>query len=116
MGPTESTVDARYNDDFLAARRVARDLGTIHHEVVIDNRESLADQFSDLVFQLDEPMVEPVFVTTHHLARRAREEGVPVVLTGDGADELFGGYDRYFAATRLGRYRRIRGLLLLCPS
>jgi asparagine synthase (glutamine-hydrolysing) len=114
-GANGSTVDARYNDDFLAARRVARDLGTIHHEVVIDNRESLADQFRDLVFQLDEPMVEPVFVTTHHLARRAREEGVPVVLTGDGADELFGGYDRYFAATRLGRYRRIPGLALALP-
>lgn len=107
--------DSRYNDDFFFARQAAKHLGTIHHEVMIENGPGLADLFLQLTFQLDEPMVEPVFLSTHHLSQLARQHDVPVVLTGDGADELFGGYDRYFAAQRLAIYQRIPGLHWLLP-
>ncbi len=108
-------IDSRYNDDFLFARQVAESLRTIHHEVIIENSSSLADLFVQLIFQLDEPMVEPVFMSTHYLSKLARECGVPVVLTGDGADELFGGYDRYFVAQQLALYKKIPGLRLALP-
>jgi asparagine synthase (glutamine-hydrolysing) len=108
-------IDARYNDDFFYARQIAQTLGTVHHEVVIENSRKLPDLFAQLTFQLDEPMVEPVFLSTHYLSQLARQCGVPVVLTGDGADELFGGYDRYFAAQRLALYRQIPGLRWMLP-
>jgi asparagine synthase (glutamine-hydrolysing) len=107
--------DSRYNDDFFCARPVARNLGTIHHEVTIQNNIALTDLFFQLTYQLDEPLVEPVFLSTHYLSQLARQYDVPVVLTGDGADELFGGYDRYFAAQRLTIYQQIPGLAWLLP-
>ncbi len=104
-----------YNDDFFTARAVARDLGTIHHEVTVHNNADLTGLFEQLVYQLDEPMVEPVFTATHVLSQAARSHGVPVVLTGDGADEIFGGYNRYFSARRLAMYRRLPGLRWALP-
>lgn len=111
-GETEAS---SYNDDFFAARTIARELGTVHHEVIIGNNEDLTDLFGQLVYQLDEPMVEPVFTATHVLSQAARSCGVPVVLTGDGADEVFGGYNRYFSAQRLASYRRLPGLRWALP-
>ena len=110
-----ASIEPRYLEDAVAARTVARQLGTEHHEIEIQNGAALKGRFRALVYQLDEPMVEPVFLTTDRLAAAAREAGVPVVLTGDGADELFGGYDRYFAAGRLALYRSLPGLRALLP-
>ena len=110
-----ASIEPRYLEDAVVARTVARRLGTQHHEVEIENAAELGQRFRALVYQLDEPMVEPVFLTTDRLAAAARQAGVPVVLTGDGADELFGGYDRYFAARRLAMYRSLPGLRALLP-
>jgi len=115
QGMDTAKTDSRFNDDFFFARPVAKSLGTIHHEVMIENGPALIDLFIQLSYQLDEPMVEPVFLSTHFLSQLARQHDVPVVLTGDGADELFGGYDRYFAAQRLTLYQQIPGLGWLLP-
>jgi asparagine synthase (glutamine-hydrolysing) len=109
------SIDARYLEDAAVARTVAARLRTEHHEVEIENATELRDRFRALIYQLDEPMVEPVFLTTDRLAAAAHETGVPVLLTGDGADELFGGYDRYFAARRLEVYRSIPGIRSVLP-
>jgi asparagine synthase (glutamine-hydrolysing) len=106
---------AAYNDDLMHARQVAERLGTVHHEALVSADDGFGTLLADLVEQLDEPMVEPALVSTHALAQRARSEGVPVVLTGDGADELFGGYPRYFAAQRLALYERLPGLKPMVP-
>lgn len=108
-------IEARYNDDFFAAREIAEQLGTVHHEILVENTSDLSGLVTDLIFQLDEPMVEPVFTSTHYLSKLARDMGVPVVLTGDGADEVFGGYDRYFSAQRLGFYHKVPGLRYALP-
>ena len=110
-----ASIDARYLEDATVARGVALRLGTKHHEVEVENATALRDRFRALIYQLDEPMVEPVFLTTDRLAAAAREAEVPVLLTGDGADELFGGYDRYFAARRLGLYRSLPGIRAVLP-
>jgi asparagine synthase (glutamine-hydrolysing) len=115
QGADATKADSRYNDDFFFARPAAKNLRTIHHEVLIENGPALTDLFVQLCFQLDEPMVEPVFLSTHYLSQLARRHDVPVILTGDGADELFGGYDRYFAAKRLALYQQIPGLGWLLP-
>jgi asparagine synthase (glutamine-hydrolysing) len=75
------------------ARQVAGILGTDHHEVVI-GRQEFFQSLPGLVWHEDEPIAWPSSVSLYFVARLASEE-VKVVLTGEGSDELFGGYSRY---------------------
>ena len=74
------------------ARMVAERYGTQHYEKTI--APSLVQTLPRLVWQLDEPS-DPLAVCSYLIAAMAREH-VKVVLGGDGGDELFGGYDRYY--------------------
>ncbi|MBI5200455.1 MAG: asparagine synthase (glutamine-hydrolyzing) [Elusimicrobia bacterium] len=82
-------------DESAHAREVARHLGTDHHELVLP--ASVLDRMEDLAQALDEPISDSAILPTLLLSRFAREQ-VKVVLTGEGADELFAGYGRYKAA------------------
>jgi asparagine synthase (glutamine-hydrolysing) len=106
---------AGYNDDLRYARLMAGEHGTEHHEIVVDATEAVSDMLH-VMWPLDEPMVEPVFISSYLLCRAAHEAGVPVILTGDGADELFGGYARYFAAERLARLDHVPGARTLARA
>lgn len=86
--------DARY-DETRYARAVAEHLGTEHHEqIVTPDAVSILDT---LAHYYDEPFADSSAIPTYYVARFAREH-VTVVLTGDGGDEAFLGYDRYRAA------------------
>jgi asparagine synthase (glutamine-hydrolysing) len=93
----------RQFDESPYARMVAQKYGTIHHEKVIT--PSLMETLPDLVWHLDEPS-DPLSLCTYHISALAREH-VKVVLGGDGGDELFGGYDRYYGNLYAELYRRI---------
>ena len=80
-------------DEGPHAREVARHLGTRHHAVRVDGR-TLLDGIPDLPLVFDEPLSDPSALPMMVLSRFAREH-VTVILSGDGGDELFGGYDRY---------------------
>ena len=86
-------------DEAPAARAVARQYGTRHYEEEI--QPSLLTSLPRLVRQLDEP-ADPLAVCIDLIAGMARKH-VKVVLGGDGGDELFGGYDRYFG-NKISRY------------
>lgn len=80
------------DDERPRAREIARALGTNHTELTVE-----PPTFSDLtrfVWHLDEPIGDQAALPTYLIARVASEH-VKVVLTGEGADELFGGYPRY---------------------
>lgn len=77
------------------AREVATDLGTDHHEVVL-TPEAFFSSLAALVWHEDEPIRSSPSVALYHVAKLASEH-VKVVLTGEGSDELFAGYDRYWA-------------------
>lgn len=81
-------------DEREEARRVSEHFGTDHHEVTIDDSDALAS-LTDLVHHQDEPLADPVCLPLHHVCRLAAEQGVKVVMAGEGADELFWGYPRY---------------------
>jgi asparagine synthase (glutamine-hydrolysing) len=82
------------------ARLAAATFGTEHFEETI--RPSLVRVLPEVAFHLDEPS-DPLSVCMYHLAAMARRE-VKVVLGGDGGDELFGGYDRYYAMALVAWY------------
>ncbi|MER8041996.1 asparagine synthase (glutamine-hydrolyzing) [Streptomyces sp. NPDC094032] len=79
------------------ARSVARRARTVHHEVVVDPDE-IPSLLTRTVRHLGQPNADPIALSTYALFRAVRESGFTVALTGDGADELFGGYDRMRAA------------------
>ena len=85
-------------DESAAALRVAQALGTTHH--VLTTAEIGADTIERAVDSLDEPLADAAAVPTFVLAETAARF-VKVVLTGEGADELFGGYARYRNQHRL---------------
>jgi asparagine synthase (glutamine-hydrolysing) len=92
-----------YNE-LAHARVVARQLGTEHHELVLaPDALSILD---DLAWHLDEPFGDPSAIPTYMVSRLAAEH-VTVVLSGDGGDELFGGYDRYQVEARERRRARL---------
>lgn len=76
--------------ELAEARQVARRIGSDHHEVRVARDEYL-DVLDSVAWHFDEPVADPSAVALYFLARAAREQ-VKVVLSGEGADELFGGY------------------------
>lgn len=99
-------------DERPAARAVARQYGTDHHEGEIAG--GLAELLPTVAYYLDEP-ADPLSMCMYRLAEFARRH-VKVVLGGDGGDELFGGYDRYYGMRYARLYARLphslrRGLL-----
>ena len=87
---------------------MARHLGTDHHELVVE--PDAASLLNQLVWHFDEPFADSSAVPTFLVSQLARQH-VKMVLTGDGGDELFGGYDRYLrllAHRATGRAQRAR--------
>ncbi len=81
--------------DLLAARSLAETLDTIHHEFVITDR-AITEHLPDIIYHLesfDQDLVRSA-IPTYFTARLAAEH-VKVILTGEGADELFAGYTYY---------------------
>ena len=83
--------------------RVARHFGTEHHEFVVrPDGLSILDR---LVDHFDEPFADSSAIPTWYVSEIARRH-VTVVLSGDGGDELFGGYDRYLPHPRVAQFDR----------
>ncbi|MDB5251317.1 MAG: asnB [Flaviaesturariibacter sp.] len=86
-------VGLKDSPDLIAARKVADHIGTIHHEVNFTIEEGI-DALRDVVYHLETYDVTTIRASTpmYLLARVIKSMGVKMVLTGEGSDELFGGY------------------------
>ncbi|MEO1512288.1 MAG: asparagine synthase (glutamine-hydrolyzing), partial [Planctomycetota bacterium] len=81
------------SDDFAFARRAAETLGTMHHEAPVD-RDLFITRWIDMVGRAGVPLGTPNEVAINEVARSLRARGHVVALSGEGADELFAGYER----------------------
>jgi asparagine synthase (glutamine-hydrolysing) len=84
------------DEDIAVAQRVADDLGFEHHTVFCDPRE-FVDTAREMLRLRGEPLCVPNEVLLYRLARDASGSGIRCLMTGEGADELFAGYDRIFS-------------------
>jgi asparagine synthase (glutamine-hydrolysing) len=103
------TVGFEAVSEHAEAREVADALGTDHHEIQVDLSDYLG-VLPDIAWYFDEPVADPSAVSLYFVAQAAREH-VTVVLSGEGADELFGGYRIYREPIDLDRVRRLPGPL-----
>ena len=102
------------HDERRFASLASRALGTDHHELVV-HADDVARLLPVAIAHLEEPVLDPALLPTWLLSRFARTE-VTVALSGEGADELFGGYRRHLFQQRLGWMRALPGLAPLARA
>jgi len=92
-------------DDAIYARKVAATFGIELHEIEIS--PDVVELLPRIVDVLDEPIGDPAAINTMLMCDAARDAGVKVLLSGMGADELFGGYRKHLACVMAARYQRL---------
>lgn len=92
--------EAEY-DETRYQRLMAQHLGSEHHEVLV-TRSDIAAAFPAAIYHAERPILRTAPVPLFLLSKLTREHGIKVVLTGEGADEMFAGYDLF----REGKVRR----------
>jgi len=92
--------DAEYLNELESARRIAKQFQTNHHEVIISEKD-MQDFLPGLVFHQDEPIADPVCVPLYYVSKLARDSGTIVIQVGEGADEIFSGYENYVRHLRI---------------
>jgi asparagine synthase (glutamine-hydrolysing) len=92
--------DAEY-DETEFQRAMVKDLGSEHREVVV-SRADIAACFPDVIAHTERPILRTAPAPLFALSKLVHEAGIKVVLTGEGADEMFAGYDLF----REGKVRR----------
>ncbi|MFQ5657196.1 MAG: asparagine synthase (glutamine-hydrolyzing) [Candidatus Methylomirabilales bacterium] len=98
-------------DELPYARQAAERFGTDHHEIVI-NQEEFTKFLPGFLWHMDEPVADPASIPLYYVSRLARDNGVIVVLSGEGSDELFAGYSYW----QKGLYLRLLALYERLPG
>ena len=91
-------------DDPAVPRRLARQLGCEHHEIVVE--PDVVGLLPNLTWHTDEPTADPAIIAAYLVCREARKNAT-VLLSGVGGDELFAGYRKHIAHAWAEEYRRV---------
>jgi asparagine synthase (glutamine-hydrolysing) len=92
-------------DELRHASHVSKLFGTRHHEKIV-NKHDLLSFISTIVDIFDEPLSDTTSIPIYFLSEMARKKGIKVVLTGDGADEIFAGYRNFMKYDGYVKYGR----------
>jgi asparagine synthase (glutamine-hydrolysing) len=85
------------------AKLFSNKIGSIHTSVKLD-QENFFSIFREIFSKIDEPNADSALISSFALAREAKKKGIKVLISGSGADEIFGGYSRYFSSLRNNIY------------
>ncbi len=100
---TEKLPQNILKDSFFAKKAAKQYECGVHHEVKIS--DDILNEFEQYITLLDMPIADGAGLLTHTLARHTQAQNVRVVLSGAGADELFGGYNRHWAFAKYQNYK-----------
>lgn len=109
VGFTQTEEQDKYNNDFLTARKTAKYFKTNHHECIL-SAEDIRKNLEETIYYMDEPVSNHI-QTVNLLLSCFAAWHVKVVLGGDGGDELFGGYERYYYNLLIDRMQKIPRVL-----
>lgn len=107
LSPTSRSEEGAL-DDVQYARIAARAYGIPHQEIVLS--PNVTELLPKMVRHLEDPVADPAAINCYLICKAARETST-VLLSGTGADELFGGYRKYAAAWLGSRYRQLPAML-----
>jgi asparagine synthase (glutamine-hydrolysing) len=102
----------RTHDETAAAHAVAGRYGTRHHTIELGDWALTPEAIFDLLRHFDQPFADTSLFPTYWISRAVREHGIICTLSGDGGDEAFGGYGRFWRANRLAQLMAWPGWLL----
>lgn len=85
--------DAEF-DETQFQRQMVQRLGSAHADILV-SRQAIAETFAEVVYHTERPILRSAPAPLFLLSRLVREQGIKVVLTGEGADEMFAGYDLF---------------------
>lgn len=100
---------ARYNTDATAAKVISAKLGIPCTLVEMISTNQLAVTLDEFVTAMEEPNANPTGISMMSLYKAMADDGHRLVLTGDGSDEIFGGYPRYTSLSRVPKILSLRG-------
>ncbi|THV58104.1 asparagine synthase (glutamine-hydrolyzing) [Flagellimonas alvinocaridis] len=92
-------------DETDKSRVVSKLINSNHNEFIIGEND-LKDSIHEIIINFDEPFSDTAALPTHLVSKKTRER-VTVALTGDGGDEMFGGYNKYYIGKLNRRYTRL---------
>jgi asparagine synthase (glutamine-hydrolysing) len=95
--------------ELALSKKTAKYYGTEHHEYIIKPDE-VVDNLKNIIWYMDEPLSDPTAIPLYFLSRLAKKY-VKVVLSGEGADEIFAGYTVYREPNAIKKYNQLPNLL-----
>ncbi|MDC0255914.1 asparagine synthase (glutamine-hydrolyzing) [Bacteriovoracales bacterium] len=100
----------KFNNDVLHAGKVAQFLQTNHNEIFVEYNNELPDILTKVISQMDEPCYAPTLIPLYAISKEVSKH-YKVALTGDGGDELFGGYQMYYLEKLISPYNHLPKVL-----
>lgn len=98
-----------YRNENMDARQMAKVCKAVHHDRILEENDIL--DFINILKRLsDDPIADPVLVTQYYIAQLARADGIKVMQSGEGSDELFAGYEHW---RRQALYEKMNHILPL---
>jgi asparagine synthase (glutamine-hydrolysing) len=106
-GSATATFNVRFpdprHDETTVAHAVATHCGTEHHTIDCRERSLTPDALLDLVRHFDQPFADTSYIPMYCVSAAVREQSIVCALSGDGGDEVFGGYSSFWRANRLAQ-------------
>ncbi|MGH7529205.1 MAG: asparagine synthase (glutamine-hydrolyzing) [Gemmatimonadales bacterium] len=106
-GEATTTFNVRFpdprHDETPLAVAVAGHVGTRHHVIELGDWHLSPDALLDIVRHFDQPFADTSCIPTYWVSRAIRDQGIICTLSGDGGDEAFGGYGRFWRANRFAQ-------------